>query len=110
MTESLQGPIEKAINKFYLNEQGKAPGQVEVEICDHMVVIRTSDVFTNTERDLADTSEGKKLIQSARRDQRALTRRRIETEISRIMGRSVPRSFYDIDTRVGEQVEVYILE
>ena len=43
------------------------------------------------------------------RFQRALSRRQIESVIGEMVGRRVLRSFYDIDTRNGEQVEVYIL-
>lgn len=110
MDADLNGQIRDAISRFHLSEQGKAPAQIEVSICNDIVVVRCCDVFTNTERELAASSEGKKLIQSARRDQRALHRRQIEAEIARITARTVPRSFYDLDTRVGEHVEVYILE
>lgn len=66
-------------------------------------------MFTPNENDLAQTSEGRKIIQSARRDLRALTRREIEGEVSRILGVPILRSFYDLDVRTADQVEVYVL-
>lgn len=110
MTKSLEDQISDAIDRFHLDQQGHAPGRIEVFIAGELILVRCHDVFTPTERDLASTSEGKKLIQSARRDQRALTRREIEREVGRTVGRDVLRSFYDIDTRNGEQVEIYILD
>lgn len=73
-----------------------------------MAIVRCHDVFTATERELVGTEEGRKIVQSARREQRALTRRQIEAEVSRACGRPIARSFYDLDVRVGEQIEIYI--
>jgi len=110
MTRTLEEEISTAIARFHFDQHGHELGDIETYFCGDLIVVRCHDVFTPTERDLAATSEGKKLIQSARRDQRALTRREIEREIAKIMGYPVARSFYDIDTRNGEQVEVYVLE
>ncbi|HVT14367.1 MAG TPA: DUF2294 domain-containing protein [Fimbriimonadaceae bacterium] len=110
MTQTIEGEISSTIARFHFDQQGQSPRSIEVFVCGEMIVVRCHDVFTHTERDLAATSEGKKLIQSARRDQRALTRREIEAKIARLVDRQVLRSFYDIDTRNGEQVEVYVLD
>ncbi|HTQ08733.1 MAG TPA: DUF2294 domain-containing protein [Fimbriimonadaceae bacterium] len=110
MTRTLKEEIATTISRFHFDQHGHLPGRIEVFLCDDLVVIRCHDVFTTTEHKLATTSEGKKLIQSARRDQRALTRREIERNVSRVVGVPVLRSFYDIDTRNGEQIEVYVLD
>ncbi len=75
-----------------------------------MVVVLSSGVYSASEQELSQSKEGKKIIQSARRDQRALTRREAEAAVAGIVGRGVVRSFFDIDTRTGDQVEVYIFE
>jgi uncharacterized protein YbcI len=110
MTKSLEAEVASAIARFHRDEQGHEPGRIEVLARGELIVVRCHDVFTATERGLAASSEGKKVIQSARRDQRALTRRDIEREVGRVVERGVLRSFYDIDTRNGEQVEVYVLD
>jgi uncharacterized protein YbcI len=110
MTQTLEAEICSTIARFHRDEQGHEPARIEVFLCGELIVVRCHDVFTPTERDLATTSEGKKLIQSARRDQRAQSRREIEREVAGVVDRNVLRSFYDIDTRNGEQVEVYVLE
>ena len=109
MDEAVRGEIARAISRFHRNEQGCEPARTEAFLLPDLVVVRCHDVFTATERSLLETTEGRKLIQSARRDQRTLSRRAIEAEVAAIVGRSVTRSFYDIDTRNGEQVEVYVL-
>ena len=110
MTKTLEADIAGAVARFHRDEQGHEPARIEAFILGELVIVRCHDVFTPTERDLANTPDGKKLIQSARRDQRALTRRAFEEEVAAVVGRRVLRSFYDIDTRNGEQLEVYVLE
>jgi uncharacterized protein YbcI len=110
MTKSLESEISRAVAGFHLDQQGHPPREVEAHVVGELVVVRCHDVFTPTERGLAETSDGQKLVQSARRDQRALSRRDIEGVVGNVVGRRVLRSFYDIDTRNGEQVEVYVLE
>jgi uncharacterized protein YbcI len=110
MTKTLVAEIVSTIARFHLDQQGHEPGKIEAHICGELVIVRCHDVFTPTERGLAATEGGKKMIQSARRDQRSLTRREVEHEVGKATGRKVLRSFYDIDTRNGEQVEVYVLD
>lgn len=75
-----------------------------------MAIIRCRDIFTPTERELVGTEEGRKIVQSARRENRALTRRQAEAAVADVIGRQVARSFYDLDVRVGEQAEIYVFE
>ncbi len=102
--------VAAALRRFHHEEQGVAPRELDVHFVDDMVIVRSSGVYTPSEQELASTSEGKKLIQSARRDLRALTRRSSERLVSAVCGVPIARSFFDIDTRTGDQVEVYILE
>lgn len=110
MVQSLESEIASTVVRYHVDQQGHEPGRIETFINGDLIVVRCHDVFTPTEHHLAATSEGKKLIQSSRRDQRALTRREIEHKIGDLVNRNVLRSFYDIDTRIGEQVEVYVLD
>lgn len=105
----IEAEIADAIARFHREQQGHAPASVQAHVLADMVVVRSARVFTPNENDLAQTSEGRKIIQSARRDLRALTRREIEGEVSRILGVPILRSFYDLDVRTADQVEVYVL-
>ena len=96
--------------KFHAEQHGSAPATISVQELPGMIVVLSSGVFTNTEKQLADTEEGRKIVQSARRELRSLTRRQIETQVALSARRKVLRSYYDIDVRLGEQVEVYVTE
>lgn len=110
MEATVEGAIERVIARHHREQQGHSPEVCRVVVLSDMAVVRCRDVFTPTERELASTESGRKLVQSARREQRALTRRQIEAEVGDAVGRRVVRSFYDIDVRVGEQAEIYVFE
>lgn len=101
--------IEAAVCRFHREQQGHAPLECVACVSGDMVVIVTRDIFTPTEHELLAQPDGRKLVSTARRELRSLTRDVIEPEIERLTRRPVVRSYYDLDVRVGEQIEVYVL-
>lgn len=73
------------------------------------MLVRLEDAFTPIELDLIQTEQGKKLVQSSRRDLRALTRRQVESRLASALGVEIDRSFCDFDVRNGMEVDVYVL-
>ena len=110
MEATVESAIERVVQRYHREQQGHTPEICSVTLLDGMAVVRCTNVFTPTERELASTEEGRKIVQSARREQRALTRRDVESAVASATRRKVARSFYDLDVRVGEQVEVYVFE
>ncbi|RYG49801.1 DUF2294 domain-containing protein [bacterium] len=108
MPHSLEA-IETAVRRFHREQQGHAPSDCLVTMNGDLLVVVTRDVFTPTEQALLEQPEGRKLVSTARRELRSLTRDVIEPEIARLARRPVVRSYYDLDVRVGEQIEVYVL-
>jgi uncharacterized protein YbcI len=106
---TLEQQLSDAIARYHREQQGHLP-KCSTSILPSMAIVRSTNIFTGTESELSKTPEGKKLIQSARREQRALTRREIEGRVSEILDREISRSFYDLDVRSGEQIEIYILD
>ncbi len=107
--ESLITDVVDAVRRFHREQQGRAPENIEGTLIRDMLIVHSQGVFTPTETTLIETHDGRKLVQSARREQRALTRREIETTVAQVLGCEVTRSFYDLDVRNGEQIEVYML-
>lgn len=110
MEATVEQAIERAVTRYHREQQGHAPEVCRVVMLSDMVIVRCASIFTPTEQQLIGTEEGRKLVQSARREQRALTRREAEAAIGTAVGKSIMRSFYDLDVRVGEQVEIYVFE
>lgn len=107
--ECLELDIANAIARHHREQQGKGPGRIRVTITGPNIYVLSSDVFTPNEEELHQTAEGRKLIKSARMELRALTRESAHAAISRVVGCPVVRSFWDIDVRVGEQLEAYVM-
>jgi len=107
--ESLQLEIANAASRYHREQQGKSPGRINVSVSGNLVVILSNEVYTPTEEHLSGTEEGRQLIKSARRELRSLTRDRAHDEIARVCGCPVLRSYWDLDNRVGEQLEAYVL-
>lgn len=105
----IEREVADTVTRYHRDQQGVSPREVTVYVVDDMVIAKTSGVFTHTEERLVQTSEGRKLVKSARYDQRSACRRDIEALIARIVGCPIERSFWDLDIRSGDQVEVYVL-
>lgn len=106
----LEAEIARVISSFHEDQHGCKAERTEAHVIGDMVVIRSVNCFTPTEKGLSASEDGRKLIKSARRELRSLNRRQIESQVGETVGIKVIRSFWDLDVRVGEQVEVYILE
>ncbi|HWD41970.1 MAG TPA: DUF2294 domain-containing protein [Fimbriimonas sp.] len=102
--------LAELISRFHREQQGHQPATCTAHVLAEMAIVRSTGVFTPTEQTLSGSTEGRKLIQSARREQRALTRRDVESQVAKLLNRRIVRSYYDLDVRDGEQIEVYIFE
>ncbi|MEA2551930.1 MAG: hypothetical protein QOJ65_106 [Fimbriimonadaceae bacterium] len=106
----LEAEIARVISRFHEDQHGCKADRTVAYVVGDMVLVRSSGCYTGTEQRLAATEEGRKLVKSARRELRSLNRRQVESLVAEIVGVLVLRSFWDLDVRVGEQVEVYVLE
>jgi uncharacterized protein YbcI len=107
--ESLELELANAVARYHREQQGRSPGRIKVSIAGNLIVVVTNDIYTPSEEQLSRDDEGRAIIKSARRELRSLTRDRAHAEIAGVCGCPVLRSYWDIDSRVGEQIEVYVL-
>jgi len=106
----LEAEIARVVSGFHEDQNGCKAERTDAHVVGDMVLVRSTGCFTPTERRLAGSEDGRKLVKSARRELRSLNRKQIESHVGEAVGIKVLRSFWDLDVRVGEQVEVYILE
>ena len=113
MQISSRGSIEAAIAaasvRFQREQQGRGPAEVRAHLLGDMVLVRSTGIFTQTEGHLAGSEEGRRLIKSARHELRSINHLEIESIVAGLVGCPVLRSFYDVDVREGEQMEVFVL-
>lgn len=106
----LEAEVARVISRFHEDQHGCKADVTAAHVINDMVLVRSSGCFTPTEQRLSETEDGRKLVKSARRELRSLNRRQVEAQIGELLGVKVLRSFWDLDVRVGEQIEVYILD
>ena len=107
---TIEAEIANAVVRFQREQQGRGPTDVRAHLLGDLILVRSSGIFTHTETRLAVTEEGRRIIKNARQELRTINRSEIEQIIADIVGCGVLRSYCDLDTRAGEQMEVYVLE
>jgi uncharacterized protein YbcI len=81
-----------------------------VGLTGNLLTVLTSEIYTPTELQLLESGEeGRKIVKSARRELRSLTRESAHAAIASACGCPVLRSYWDLDVRIGEQLEAYVL-
>lgn len=106
---AVEAEVRASVLRYHREQQGRAPDRLEVQLTGDLAIVRSYGIFTPTEEELLRLPEGRKLVTTARRELRSLTRDVVEAEVARAVGCEVLRSFYDLDVRVGEQFEAYVL-
>lgn len=107
--DSIELSVANALSRFHREQQGIAPQRIEVRICGTLITALSSGIYTPTELQLSQHEAGRMAVKSARRELRSLTRESAHAAIAGACGCPVLRSYWDLDVRIGEQMEAYVL-
>ena len=107
---NLEAEVANAVIRFHREQIGRGPENVRAWLIADMVIVRSTGIFTPTEKALSQTSEGQRIVSSARQELRSINHQEIELIIGEITGCAVLRSFCDWNIQNAEQVEVFIFE
>jgi len=107
---SVEEDVRAGVMRYHREQQGKEPDWSHAHLHGNVIHIYSRGIFTPTEEALLAQTNGRKLVTAARRELRSLTRDVADECVRRATGCQVLRSFYDLDVRVGEQMEAYILD
>ncbi|MFT9850117.1 Na-translocating system protein MpsC family protein [Aneurinibacillus sp. REN35] len=114
MAQSSKSKMEAAISEAYIKFLreilGKGPKETKTYIIKDMVMIRLKEVLTQEEKALVCIESGKPLVKEMRRILRESNSEKTKVIISGITGCQVISSHSDISTKLGEQIEVFILD
>ncbi|MBN6188852.1 DUF2294 domain-containing protein [Aneurinibacillus sp. BA2021] len=106
----MEATISEAYIKFLREILGKGPKETKTYIIKDMVIIRLKEVLTQEEKVLVCIESGKPLVKEMRRILRESNSEKTEVIISGITGCQVISRHSDISTKLGEQIEVFILD
>ena len=89
---------------------GRGPDRIRTRIVEDLVIVRSFDVFTPAERQLANSHEGRRLIKAMRQQVREAGRSDLEAIVQKHTGVEVVSVHSDISTSSGEWMDVFVLD
>ena len=106
----MEADISEAYIKFQREILGRGPQETKTYILKDMVIVRLKGVLTHEEKHLVKTDRGRRLVKEMRQILREHYSEELEQIISGITGCQVLSSHSDISTKMGERVEMYVLD
>lgn len=106
----MEADISEAYIKFQREILGRGPQETRTYILKDMVIVRLKGVLTHEEKHLVKTERGRRLVKELRQTLREHYSQETEDIISNITGCQVLASHSDISTKIGERVEMFILD
>lgn len=114
LAQNVKSKLEAEISESYIKILreilGRGPQETKTFIIRDMVIVRMKGVLTHEEKHLVKVEKGKQLVKTMRRVLREQYSLETEGIISRITGCQVISSLSDISTKIGEQIELFILD
>lgn len=105
-----EAAISDALMLFQHEFVGRGPDRIRTRIVEDLVVVRSFGVLTPAEKQLANSSEGRRIIKAMRQQVLAAGRRALEELVERHAGAKVVSVHSDISTETGEWMEVFVLD
>src|SRR5215207_9554845 len=113
-TRHRQSKAEAAISDEMMAFQhefvGRGPERIRTRMVEDLVIVRSFDVFTSAEKQLANSPEGRRLIKAMRQLVLEAGRSDLEAIVRRHMGAEVISVHSDISTKSGEWMDVFVLD
>lgn len=108
--KKLESEISEAFIKFQRELIGRGPQEAKTYIIGDMVILRCKGVLTVEEKHLVKNEQGRRLIKKMRQTLRELYSQEHESIVELCTGYKVLSSHSDISTKMGERIEVFIME
>ena len=89
---------------------GRGPDRIRTWIVEDLVIVRSFGVLTPAEKQLAETSEGRRLIKAMRQQVLEAGRSVLESVVQKHTRAEVISVHSDISTKSGEWLDVFVLD
>ncbi|WP_211655653.1 DUF2294 domain-containing protein [Planococcus alpniumensis] len=106
----LESEISEAFIKFQRELIGRGPQEARTYIVEDMVITRFKGVLTVEEKHLVENNDGRKLVKKMRQLLREMYSTNYENIVEKCTGARVHSSHSDISTKIGERIEVFIVD
>jgi uncharacterized protein YbcI len=113
-TPRRQSKAEAAISDEMMTFQhefvGRGPNRIRTRMLEDLVIVRSFDVFTSAEKQLANSYEGRRTIKAMRQQVLEAGRPVLERIVQKHTGAEVISVHSDISTKRGEWMDVFVLD
>jgi uncharacterized protein YbcI len=106
----LEADLSEAFIKLQRDLIGRGPQETKTYIVNDMVIARFKGVLTVEEKHLVNHEEGRKLVKKMRQVLREMYSRNFEEIVEHHTKCKVLSSHSDISTKLGERIEVFIVD
>ncbi|MEH7438013.1 DUF2294 domain-containing protein [Neobacillus drentensis] len=106
----LEADISSAFIKFQRELLGRGPQEAKTYIVQDMVITRFKGVLTTEEKHLVTHDTGRKLVKQMRQVLREMYSHDFEKIVEEFTKCKVLSSHSDISTKIGERIEVFIVD
>jgi len=108
--KKLEAEISEAFIKFQRDLIGRGPQESKTYIVGDMVIARFKGVLTVEEKHLSSHEKGRRIVKEMRELLREMYSEESEQIVERLTGCKVLSSHSDISTKMGERIEVFVLD
>lgn len=108
--KKLEAEISEAFIKFQRDLIGRGPQESKTYIVADMVIVRFKGVLTVEEKHLSSHDKGRRIVKEMREVLREMYSEESEQIVEKLTGCKVLSSHSDISTKMGERIEVYVLD
>ncbi|QDX92314.1 DUF2294 domain-containing protein [Brevibacterium sp. JNUCC-42] len=108
--KKLEAEISEAFIKFQRELIGRGPQEAKTYIVSDMIISRFKGVLTVEEKHLSHHEKGRRVVKQMREILREMYSKETEAIVERITGLKVLSSHSDISTKMGERIEVYVMD
>ena len=105
-----EAAISDEMMAFQYEFVGRGPDRIRTYIVEDLVVLRSFGVLTPSEKQLAKSFEGRRLIKAMRQQVLEAGRSNLEEIVERHTGAAVISIHSDISTKSGEWLDVFVLD
>jgi uncharacterized protein YbcI len=105
-----EAAISDEMMAFQYEFVGRGPDRIRTYIVEDLVVLRSFGVLTPSEKQLAKSYEGRRLIKAMRQQVLEAGRPKLEEIVEKHTGAEVISVHSDISTKSGEWLDVFVLD
>jgi uncharacterized protein YbcI len=106
----LEAKISERVSKFEVEFMGRGPKGIRTIINQDMIIIRLTGFLSPSEKKLAESGQGVKLIKEVRTALFENAREYLENLINEIIEVNVISTHSDVSTKTGEKIIIFMVD